>query len=113
MKMSGWLTGFNRSARWRSGPMLAVTVLAWLPAILVAIAIGVRGLTGCQVDEGNVHPCPVAGYDIGDLLNTFFVSGWLMLATLPFMMLTALIWAARAVFLVGRALMARRSPGRS
>lgn len=38
---------------------------------------------GCVVHEGFSSPCIVNGVDYGDRLHAAFVSGWLMLVTLP------------------------------
>ncbi|AMB43836.1 hypothetical protein [Methylobacterium sp. AMS5] len=72
--------------------MLAVTALVWTPALLFALGFGLARLTGCRVDEGSAHPCLVAGIDIGGLLYTLLMMGWLVILALPFMLLTGLIW---------------------
>jgi hypothetical protein len=46
----------------------------------------------CRVDEGSVHPCLVAGIDIGHLLYTLMTMGWFVILMLPFMLLTLVIW---------------------
>ena len=47
----------------------AVAVAAWLPILAVLATIATVVVTGCQVDEAAVHPCMVAGHDIGDALG--------------------------------------------
>ena len=64
------------------GAVLIVLVAA-APVISVAIASGVASSLGCDLDEGNIHPCLFQGIDLGGTLYTMFVLGWLMLATLP------------------------------
>lgn len=46
---------------------------------------------GCTVHEGYVTPCLVDGVDYGDQLYAAFVSGWLLLFTLPISLISALI----------------------
>lgn len=53
-------------------PLLAAVGAAWLGDRL-----------GCRVDEAAVHPCPVAGVDLGGALNALQGFGWLSLVTLP------------------------------
>ena len=98
--------------RWWSLPLAIATILAWLPALLLTIAMVASDLTGCQVDEGSAHTCLVAGFDVGELLYTLAVSGWLMLVTLPFMAATAIAWAAFGLHAAIR-LMARAGRGRA
>lgn len=53
------------------------------PIICVLIASGIAGHYNCVLDESGAHPCMVGGRDIGGTLVTLFVTGWLMLLTLP------------------------------
>jgi len=53
------------------------------PVLSVLIAMGVAKITGAALDEGNTHPCLVLGVDIGGLLYSMFVVGWIGLITLP------------------------------
>lgn len=99
-----------RWLRWR--PLLVATIVIWLPVILLTIAILVSSIADCRLDEGSAHPCVILGVDLGNLLYSFAVSGWLMLATLPFMALTVLIWLARALVLVARRVRSLGKQGR-
>ena len=54
---------------------------------------GVAAALGCELHEGFVNTCPVAGHDIGDTLYTMFVLGWLALFTLPIAALGAVMLA--------------------
>ncbi|SLN35527.1 hypothetical protein AQS8620_01240 [Aquimixticola soesokkakensis] len=38
---------------------------------------------GCRLDEAGAYACVVNGQDWGGLLGAAFLSGWLMLVTLP------------------------------
>jgi hypothetical protein len=72
--------------------MLTVTLLVGTPALLFGLGFVLAHLTGCRVDEASAHPCLVAGIDIGGLLYTLLVMGWLVILLLPFMLLTLVIW---------------------
>lgn len=98
--------------RWWLIPLALVTLLAWLPALLLVIALAASNATGCQVDEAGVHPCLVAGLDIGEALNVFMVSGWFMLVTLPVMAVTAIVWVVLGLYAAIRRL-ARTGAGRA
>ena len=49
--------------------------LAFLPLICAMGAGYVASLAGCQLDEGNVHPCYILGEDRGQLLYELGVMG--------------------------------------
>jgi hypothetical protein len=61
--------------------LLACYTLA--PVISVLIAGAVAKLAGATVDESGPHPCYIFGIDIGGLLSSMLVLGWLGLITLP------------------------------
>lgn len=70
----------------RRWPVLAALLWAFLtfgPLLGVLLASAVAGANGCRLDEAGSYPCVVAGVDVGGLLSTLFVLGWLMLVTLP------------------------------
>ena len=82
---------------WREGRKLyaalaLVTLLSFAPLLSVLIASEAASVLGCTLNEGDAHPCPVLGVDIGDVLYSMFVAGWFMLMTLPGMVLTPLVW---------------------
>lgn len=81
--------GPRRRGNRRRLVLLGVLVV-WTPFLLLILALVVARLTGCAVDEGGVHPCRIAGIDIGRLLYRMMVMGWLVLPLLPFMALTAI-----------------------
>ena len=71
---------------WRRylGAALLILLLASLPMLSALIAELIANANGCTLHEGNSYPCHVFGEDIGDLLYTMFVLGWLMLLTIPY-----------------------------
>ena len=84
--------------------------MAWdqptqLCLVSVVLASAVASALDCPLDEGSVHPCRLAGADIGETLYAAFVMGWLMLVTAPVMLVTALVWIVLGL----RALRGRRA----
>ncbi len=75
---------------WRMGA--AVAAVALWPVASVAVASGAAEALGCVVHEAGAQPCPSALGDVGGPLNTAFVSGWAMLATLPLGLALGLVW---------------------
>ncbi len=71
-------------------------------ALLFATGLGLAHLTGCRVDESRSHPCPVAGFDLGGLLYTLLMMGWLLIPLLPFMALTLLLGAGTGLLALYR-----------
>jgi hypothetical protein len=63
--------------------LVVVLFLGALPLLSVAGASVVASLGGCPLDEGSIHPCIIAGMDLGEQLYTAGVLGWLMLVTIP------------------------------
>ena len=77
----------------RYGLTLAfILLVALAPIFAVMLCSVIANAYGCKVDEGSVHPCIIHGKDYGQQLYTLGVSGWFMLATLPFGALTGAIW---------------------
>ena len=72
--------------------MALVLVACALPFLSVLLAGAVASLGGCDVDEGSVHPCRIAGHDVGEALYAMFVSGWLGLLTLPVLIGAVVLW---------------------
>jgi len=60
-----------------------IILLGAAPVISVVIASGIASSLGCKLDEGDPHPCPFHGVDLGDTLYSMFVAGWFGLVTVP------------------------------
>lgn len=82
---------FPMGAYWVT--LAVILLLAALPVISVIIAGTIADANGCRVDEGSVHPCLVGGTDMGELLYTLGVLGWLMLLSIPAGLAAIGIWA--------------------
>ena len=86
------MAGRRASVRALAWWLAAATAAAWLPLLSVVLASVVAELAGCTVNEAAATPCLVGGRDIGGVLVTMFVLGWLMLVTAPFMVATLVGW---------------------
>lgn len=80
----------------------AVAAAAWLPILAVLATAATAVATGCQVDEAAVHPCIVAGHDIGDALGTglllVFVAAPATLVALGASVLWVVLWRRHRQF---------------
>lgn len=63
--------------------LLGIGLWTLLPIISVLLASAIGAGLGCSVDEGSASSCVVAGMDIGELLYSMFVMGWLFFLTIP------------------------------
>lgn len=63
--------------------LVLILLFALAPVISVFVAGWLAETNGCVLNEGDIHPCIVAGTDMGPTLYTLFVLGWFALATLP------------------------------
>lgn len=76
---------------------IVLTVIAWAPAAGVWWAESFAARHGCALHEGFANPCVVNGHDYGETLYSWFVMGWLILLTLPLMLITPILWLVVAV----------------
>ena len=124
--MGGKLPRLSLRAKGRSMPLPSKKKFPWAiywivlfllltvmlaPVGSVVVAGSVANAYGCQVDEGSVHPCVIAGQDRGELLYTLGVLGWFMLLTLPAGALAFVIWFI--VLILHRAVWRKRSANES
>lgn len=89
------------------GVLVVTTVIGWMPLLLLLLSNGIASTFGCELNEATVHPCRVAGTDLGPALSTGFVGGWLLLVVWPVMLITLIAWI---VLLVRTLLRRRRAP---
>jgi hypothetical protein len=47
------------------GVLVITTVVGWMPLLLLLLSIGIASTLGCQLTEATVHPCSVAGINLG------------------------------------------------
>ncbi len=69
-----------------------VSALCLLPVAAVLLSIGLAQLGGCTLNEAAVHPCIIAGHDLGHFLYSLSIFVWLMLITGPILMLALAAW---------------------
>ena len=69
--------------------VLLILVLGFSPFIGVAVAGSIANANGCTLHEGFVNPCIIDGVDRGEDLYTWFVLGWLGIATVPLGLMVA------------------------
>ena len=61
----------------------------------VAIATGVADSHGCELNEGNVHPCIIGGVDYGGFLYNLGVFGWFFLCSVPLGIVGFIVWTKK------------------
>lgn len=95
---------------WRILWVLAIGLILFgvAPLVSVIVASGIASAHGCTLHEGFVNPCVIGGQDRGELLYQMAVAGWLMMLTLPFAALGALLALGLAIRALVRRLRARR-----
>ena len=63
--------------------LMSVALLACLsPLLLMAVAEFIAQIYGCKLDLAGVHPCIVAGRDMGHALLTMGMMGYFLFITL-------------------------------
>ncbi len=79
--------------------ILGVLIIAcFAPVLAVFYSSTLAERHGCTLHEGFVNPCIIDGVDKGATLSALFVSGWLMLVTLPLAAVLAIILAALIIW---------------
>lgn len=72
---------------------LVIAFLGMLPLFIALLAGAIAGWAKCELNEGSVHPCVIAGRDVGQLLYAMFVSGWFTLMTMPAALFVAMVYS--------------------
>ncbi len=92
----------------------AIVLLASLPVISVFTASWIATSLGCVLNEGDAHPCPLHGVDLGEMLYGMAVMGWFALMTLPLgviaLAVLLLSWIAVTIQDRNRAKAAKQGP---
>jgi len=75
----------------------AVLLLIGVAPLLSALTAGlIAEAAGCDLHEGFVTPCVIAGADRGETLYAMFAMGWLGLVSLPLALIGAAALAVTA-----------------
>ncbi len=69
--------------RWLNAALWAVLLVCLWPFVSVLLASAIASWADCELNEGSVNPCVIAGRDWGPQLARMFVRGWYMLLTMP------------------------------
>ena len=72
---------------------LVIAFIGVLPVLLAMLVGAIADWAKCELNEGSVGPCVIAGRDVGNVLYTMFVCGWFSLITLPAALLAAIIYS--------------------
>lgn len=87
--------------------LMLILLFAGLPVICIVISTTVANVLGCALDEGDVHPCPFLGVDIGGVLYDLAVSGWFGLITLPVGAILMMVWLVAVIAFTAKHVLAR------
>ncbi len=98
--MSTGKNGWTRLLQTLAAYLVGILLFAALPLIGALGAGGVAHALGCTLDEGDVHPCPFLGVDLGEPLYAFGVMGWLILLTVPAGAFLLAVWLFMAIVLI-------------
>jgi hypothetical protein len=79
-----------------------ILLFTGFPVICVMASSTFARTLGCTLNEGDVHPCPFLGVDLGGALYALFVSGWFGLLTIPLGAALLLMWLAAAIVFAAR-----------
>ena len=60
-----------------------ILLYAVAPLLSVLVCGVIASAAGCNVSEAGASPCPILGFDMGGVLVTMLVCGWLIFWTLP------------------------------
>ncbi|HRK20116.1 MAG TPA: hypothetical protein PK970_14270, partial [Hyphomicrobiaceae bacterium] len=72
-------------------------VFAIAPMLSMLLAGTIASHYGCTLNEGNPHPCVIAGADRGHTLYNMAMMGWLTIFTLPYGVGAVLLWLVAEV----------------
>jgi hypothetical protein len=72
---------------------LVIVFLGVLPLLIAMLAGVIANLAKCELNEGSINPCVIAGRDVGKLLYAMGVGGWFTFMTMPAALLAAMIYS--------------------
>lgn len=84
--------------RGRRKAYVAVAIIGLLPAVSVVLAGLIASANGCILHEGFANPCVVLGIDLGEILYSMGVMGWIAILTVPAALLAIAILVLDMIF---------------
>jgi hypothetical protein len=69
-----------------------IAMLTGWPVVLATVAGVTASLYGCTLNEAGVHPCVVAGRDVGPTLYSMGMTAWFLIALIPLGAIAATGW---------------------
>lgn len=88
---------------WFRAVMAAVTIVCLLPLASLFLIVALENFGACDLDEGSVQPCVLAGINLAPSLDTVSVGiSMVGLATFPVLAAVLCLWAV-AEWFAGRA----------
>ena len=82
--------------------LMLILLFGLAPLLSGLIASAIAHALDCGLDEGSVHVCMLAGYDIGAMLYTMFVMIWFAIMTIPLAGIAFFVWLVVALILFVR-----------
>jgi hypothetical protein len=80
-----------------------IVMFAILPFVPTVAAFFIADILGCRLNEANAHTCVLMGSDIGGLLYSMALLGWLGIATISIAGIMLVPWAGWLVFALATA----------
>jgi hypothetical protein len=77
------------------GLLIGYAVIALLtgwPVVLATVAGVTASVNGCTLNESGVHPCIVAGRDVGSTLYSMGMTPWFLIALIPLGAIAVVAW---------------------
>ena len=62
---------------------VGIVFLGIAPLLMTFMAGSTAHAFGCRVDEASDHACMILGLDLGSLLSSLAILGWLAIVTIP------------------------------
>jgi hypothetical protein len=74
---------------------LVIILFIASPILSAAIAGIIANSHGCELNEGNVHPCIIGGTDYGGFLYNLLVFGWFFMGSIPLGIVGFIVWTRK------------------
>jgi hypothetical protein len=85
---------------------VGIVFLGIAPLLVTFIAGSTAHAFGCRVDEASDHACMILGLDLGSLLSSLAILGWLAIVSIP---VGAILLIGVTIFLAARKIRKRHA----